>query len=196
MRALATIAAGLLASLVAGCDGDTPKEPVPINGTEQSAIGIAAGIEGALAVYDDGWIKYRNARFGTLADIPSAGFTWDRAPDNGDGQSWIGNDGGKITVAAGFLPENWDELRDLRLRWAVDDGVNITYAPTGRDWFVISGRKGDNIYYTRTMRSEKCPDVAHNVYFEYPAERKSDWDNIVLRASNSLSAGPALQCVH
>jgi serine/threonine-protein kinase len=64
-------------------------------------------------------------------------------------------------------------------------GEKITYSRRARDWIVVSGFKGDRIFYRRAMLA--CGNANwHHVSFEYPANEKRAFDRLVTRTSNSL----------
>jgi hypothetical protein len=78
-----------------------------------------------------------------------------------------------------------------RLRTAGDG--EITYEHEGRTWIVISGFKGNRIFYTKAMLA--CGGRAwHYVEFEYPATQKRDFDNFVTRSSKALGAYAQIGC--
>jgi hypothetical protein len=67
------------------------------------------------------------------------------------------------------------------------EGERITYLRRGRGWIVVSGFKGDRIFYRKAMLA--CGDTRwHHVAFEYPAAQKRAYDRFVTRASRALGA--------
>lgn len=66
-------------------------------------------------------------------------------------------------------------------------GDRVTYSRRGQNWFVVSGFKGDRIFYVKAIR--RCGrETWHQVAFEYPAERKRAYDSLVTAVSQSLRA--------
>lgn len=98
----------------------------------------------------DGWMMYRNARFGGVIPVPPALVAL-RPPDNGDGQAFATADGKAVlTMWGGF---NVDHLGDLETRWQADlaePGRTITYKRKTAGWYVISGVMQDGTgFYER-----------------------------------------------
>lgn len=148
------------------------------------ALALVAGSASAAE-----WEVYRNARFGTTVDVPADVFRPLPAPDNGDGQRFESADGrASLTVFAG----NNVERRTLRqlIQAAESDatGERITYRKAGRSWFVISGFRGDDVFYRKLLLSEGGR-VGHTVELVYPAAEKATYDRLTARIANSLSVG-------
>ncbi len=145
-----------------------------------TAFGIAAD-----------WKTYRNARFGASADIP---VSWKSQPPpaNGDGLAFRSPDGkARITVSGIFSgvfvrDEKLDE--DVEMRARPDTGETITFKAIGKASVVVSGTRGDTIFYRRSMTS--CGDkIWNDLVIEYPAAQKAVYDAIVSHVSASLRGG-------
>ena len=64
-------------------------------------------------------------------------------------------------------------------------GEKITYLRKKSSWIVVSGFKGDRIFYRRANLA--CRNWNwHQLSFEYPAAQKRAFDQFVTRASHSL----------
>jgi hypothetical protein len=134
----------------------------------------------------DGWRSYHNDRFGTTADIPAA-WRMQPPPENDDGRIFVSPDGrGEIIVngnCAGVVDP--DEL-GYRLR--PSEGETIAYKQRKGDWAVVSGTKGDRIFYRKTLLS--CGgEIANNFSIQYPASEKSRYDSVVAHVEAPLKAG-------
>ncbi|QLP98556.1 MAG: hypothetical protein HZY79_15835 [Rhodoblastus sp.] len=58
------------------------------------------------------------------------------------------------------------------------------YRAGGRDWFVVSGRAADRVYYVRaTLRG----DVFTTMELTYPAAAAPRWDAVAARLSRCFS---------
>ena len=69
----------------------------------------------------------------------------------------------------------------------------ITYERAGRTWIVVSGYKGDRIFYRKAMLA--CGGRSwHHLAFEYPAEQKRAFDEFVTRASYALKEYNQIGC--
>ena len=65
------------------------------------------------------------------------------------------------------------------------DGDDITYKRKARSWFVLSGYRGGDIFYTRVGRA--CRGTRfHVLELTYPRAAKSDMDAEVTRLSHNL----------
>jgi hypothetical protein len=64
----------------------------------------------------------------------------------------------------------------------------LTYRPSGRSWFVLSGYRGDSIYYEKVMFS--CGGSLVNVFaITYPVEQRDLYDPIVERMEDTFRPG-------
>ena len=69
----------------------------------------------------------------------------------------------------------------------------ITYERAGRTWIVVSGYKGDRIFYRKAMLA--CGGRAwHHLAFEYPSDQKLAFDQFVTRASYALKEYNQIGC--
>lgn len=75
-----------------------------------------------------------------------------------------------------------DHLAAVRRR----EHERITYERLARTWIVVSGYKGDWIFYRKAMLA--CGGQSwHHLEFEYPANQKLAFDEFVTRASYALN---------
>lgn len=72
------------------------------------------------------------------------------------------------------------------MKWVASaPGERITYQRRSRGWIVVSGYKGDRIFYRKAMLA--CGNKSwHHIAFEYPAEDKRAFDRLVTRTSHAL----------
>jgi hypothetical protein len=67
----------------------------------------------------------------------------------------------------------------------------LTYRPRGHSWFVLSGYRGDNIYYEKVMFS--CAGGVVNVIaITYPADQRDLYDPVVEQMEDTFR--PARRC--
>jgi len=131
---------------------------------------------------------YVNARFGTVCTFPDDIFT-DRQPEpeNGDGQQWLSADGASLSCYGSY--NAGDDTPDSVVndeKASTEPGYKLTYSKTGKNWAVLSGIKGDNIFYERCVFGKE--DVIHTVWIEYPASLKTKYDPLVGAIAGSLKA--------
>lgn len=161
-----------------------------INATRPAIAAILWLALAALPTYASDWRTYKNTRFGTSADLPAHGFTAQPSSQNGDGQTWISEDGQGQILVFGDLIVTVDTTRGYRqevLGYALDDGLDIVYNVAKKNWFAYSGFLRDDIIYEKVVVTTGCdPMIGNHVYFRYPANQKSRYDEIVRRAAASL----------
>jgi hypothetical protein len=129
----------------------------------------------------EGWTRYCNARFGQCADIPH-NFRSDPPPVNGDGLVFRDSAGMSITVSAMYNALN-DTVASER-QSEIELLAAPTYQAQGSNWFVISGVKGDIVFYVKSFVTKSA--ISH-LWIEYPAARKADYDSIVARVVKSFT---------
>jgi hypothetical protein len=138
----------------------------------------------------EAWRRYTNDRFGTSVEIP-AYFRAQPAPANDDGGTFVSSDGSsRILVYGSYAPsvvvETFAAYRSWSKEETLKEGYTVSYDAAGKDWFALSGSKGDRIIYVKVIAA--CPDhsLAHHVSIEYPAAEKDCYDAVVRRLSRSL----------
>lgn len=96
---------------------------------------------------------------------------------------------------AKFLVGAWNNAKGQSpeglKRWLIENvgGYDeTTYRPRGRSWFVLSGYRGDSIYYEKVMFS--CGGSLVNVFaITYPVEQRDMYDRIVERMEDTFRPG-------
>ena len=68
----------------------------------------------------------------------------------------------------------------------------ITYRKNGKNWFVLSGFKGEDVLYLKTFIGT---DSINHLYIRYPSRDKSLYDGLVVKISHSFRPGD-LNAVH
>ncbi len=134
---------------------------------------------------------YVNDRFGTTADVP-ADWKADPPPANNDGLRFNSPDGRASITVYGSL-NNADTVEDAMKEYETPgEGETITYRHRERRAIVVSGTRGDTIFYARHVLS--CRDLIWNsVHIEYPAADKAAYDALVTHVARSLHAGHSWQ---
>ena len=150
---------------------------------------LAWSIVGTLA---DDWRTYQNERYGTTIEYP-ASFKPLPPPDAGDGRKFESTDGGAFAVFASFNAEDYDlaKYRDFILK-NLDAGSFVTYQANGTDWFVVSGSRGDDIFYEKHLLSHRG-EMTEGLVISYPARLKETYDPIVARMAKSFRSGSGFQ---
>ena len=136
------------------------------------------------------WIEQRDPQFGYNYSYPEALFA-SVAGDGKPGFHYFAANG----TDAKFLVGAWDN-RDGATpehfkRWMIANAggyEEITYQPRGRSWFVLSGYRGDQIYYEKVMFS--CRERIVNILaVAYPVAERDQFDPVVERMEDRFSTG-------
>jgi hypothetical protein len=166
-----------------------------------SVIVLAAGLAGSQALQPSasaqesdafreragGWQTYANGRFGMQLDFPADVFSPQAPPENGDGRTFRSSDA-TLQVFA-FQNSEGDDPVSLKQELVGGDGYdNVTYGPTGRDWLVLSGFRGDTIFYEKYFFRD---GVISAFGMEFPRDRKPHYAPIVERIEDSFRAARA-----
>jgi serine/threonine-protein kinase len=129
------------------------------------------------------WKTYANDRFGATADYP-AGWRAGEAPANNDGLVFTAPDG-RATITISGSHSVLPRAQEIEIMTTPADGETVDYKSRGRDWIVLSGRRGDRIYYRRSLLT--CHGTVWNtVSLDYPAAEKAAFDPIVAHVAASL----------
>lgn len=127
---------------------------------------------------------YVNNRFGFTIAVPP-GFEASEPPTNGDGIHYTSPDGrSRLTMygsnASGMtIKEYYEEL-------ATGLGVEPTYSRLADNWFVLSGQKGDTIFYTKVFVGSGS---LNTFTFEYPAEQADQYRSMTDQLARSFKHG-------
>ncbi|HEY2135672.1 MAG TPA: hypothetical protein VGH49_07275 [Xanthobacteraceae bacterium] len=156
----------------------------------QRVLAVAVAALVGLAAAADAAQQYRiysNARFGTNADVP-ADWKPDPPPENGDGLIFRSPDGSASVTVSGSL-HVFDTIGEaMEIYEAPASGEAITYRHREPRLLVVSGMRGDTIFYAKHILS--CRDqVWNNLHIEYPASQKAAYDAMVTHIARSLHSG-------
>jgi len=140
----------------------------------------------------DQWLTYHNDRYGTTIDYPDQ-FKPEPPPDADDGRKFKDAQGAEFAVYASYnaLDFNLAKYQDYTLK-NLDPGEVVTYQAHGDNWFVISGTKGDSIFYERHLLSHGG-QMTEAFSIAYPVAAKLSYDPLVARMAKSLRPGKGFQ---
>jgi hypothetical protein len=143
----------------------------------------------AQSVAQGAWTNYKNERFGTSIEYPSVRFRSLRPPDNNDGLQFVATDGAGFVVSAIRNIEE-ETIEQIEASFVQNRGRDskITYRRRGPNWFVVSGTRGNTIFYHRRLLSHRN-ELLNSFEIIYPAALKTTYDPIVTRMSRSFRAG-------
>ncbi len=94
---------------------------------------------------------YRNERLGYRLDYPANLLKPAESLDGGNGQKFVSEDGSAVLAVYGVRDVAPSSLKELYQKELADPNQRITYKRMKNDWFVISGYRGNKIFYERTL---------------------------------------------
>ena len=151
------------------------------------------------AKIDNQWFRYVNRRFGLAIDIPTQGYRYE-VPINGSGLTLTSRDKATtITIYAHWVinvVDNADNVVSRSVSQLFDKAVNETLEKRGTveysvkkdEFYVISGRFGNDMYYERLTVSPNCPAIFNTFRIFHPLYQEKTLDALVTRMSKSLTA--------
>ena len=96
---------------------------------------------------------------------------------------------------AKFLVGGWDNRASRSperfKQWLIANAGGydeVTYHPRGRSWFVLSGYRGDQIYYEKVMFSCRG-NIANVIAITYPVAQRKLYDPVVERMEDRFRPG-------
>ncbi|APH72056.1 hypothetical protein [Aquibium oceanicum] len=133
-------------------------------------------------------LTYRNARFGTSLTFPAEVFSDQmEAPANGDGMTWLSDDGASLAV---YASHNALDLSPREFADQASQGqgeFEVTYRRVADDWVVLSGYEDGKIFYYRFEFG--ADDVIHAMLLKYPPTLRDKYDPLTGKLGSSLE-GP------
>jgi hypothetical protein len=136
------------------------------------------------AAWAETWRTYANPRFGVSAQVPSD-WTMGPEPANGDGRVFTAPDGSAEIIVSGILSA-LSRDQEFSIRTAPNPGETITYKAVRGAVVVVSGTRGDKIFYRKSVLH--C-GIWNDVSIEYPAGEKTKYDALVVHVAASLAPG-------
>jgi hypothetical protein len=136
------------------------------------------------------WTEQRDPQFGYHYSYPDASF----GAVEGDGKPGFHYFTSNETDAK-FLVGAWDkndgDTPEHFKQWMIANAggyEEITYQPRGRGWFVLSGYRGDQIYYEKVMFS--CGMRMVNILaISYPVAERDHFDPVVEQMEDTFRPG-------
>jgi hypothetical protein len=144
----------------------------------------SAALADKFASLGSGWQRYSNDLYGTEFEFPANVFTVTPAV-SGDGRQFTSAD---ATLEIFATPNTESETtKTLRRRLLQNEQGydDVTYAPSGENWFVLSGFRGDRIFYEKYLLKDR---VIHAFGMEFPASAKPFYAPIIERIEDSFRA--------
>lgn len=154
-------------------------------------LAIAAMVAVNAQAQDFNWRTYVNERFGSKIEYPANIFNPEPPPDNGDGRRFKSRDGAEFTISGGYnvIPETLQSL-ETSLRHpdpgSADEFANVTFRLSRGNTLILSGYRGDKIYYDKFLFTNDQQTI-HHFAITYPAAAERTYDPIVEHMSKSMT---------
>lgn len=142
-------------------------------------ISVAA----SLPAWSGDYTRCCNERYGFCVEHPSA-LAVDRPPANRDGRRWHDPHGFQMVVSG--INNVLDDTVESEMKSQARDIEPIAYRTKGRNWFVLSGRKGSDIVYLKTYVGR---GAINQLSITYPATRGAGYAEVAARISRSFTPG-------
>ena len=180
------LACGLIAALGGGASAqlDDPAKKAlqaldeaqgqaePGNGPSREKAGEGLAIEAGNAANG----RYYNAKYRYRIAYPEAVFTPQGESDAGDGLRFLAA-GGRVRLIVYGAFNVLGTTLDQEYREALaQSGRTVTYQVLRKDWFVVSGLAGDDIFYRKTILAD---DTFRTFELTYPPALKATFDPLV-----------------
>ena len=133
----------------------------------------------------DGWTAYANGRYGYTVYYP-AGWTAGDEAENGDGRVLTTDGGVSLTVYGTNSTASLAQVHKAALASAEAAGVVVSYQTSTANRSVVSGIKGNTVYYS----SAWCGKGSCNyLTFAYPTAAKATIDPLVTTITQRFAPG-------
>jgi len=129
---------------------------------------------------EQAYTKYCNARYGFCVKHP-VDFGMAPAPANNDGRRFYDDEGFSMSVYGSYNALDYS----LRAQMLEDskDFDSVTYQVIKGSWYVLSGYKGQDVIYKKTIMRG---DIYYHLYIKYPIRYKDNYNAIVSQVSKSF----------
>ena len=129
--------------------------------------------------------SYHNERYGfTVKWAPGAYRVYEA--DNGDGITVSDGHGLEMRVWGSLDQDVFGLTEKDFYQRARDSRAEYSVVNTSQRWYVVSGRRGNNIYYVKSFYTD---DAVMTMRIEYPAALKSMYDSFVKEAVKGFLPG-------
>ena len=131
------------------------------------------------------WQTSVNGRYGMQVSYPASLFKPSDSPDGGDGRGFVAENA-QLEVfgwrnTAGETP---GRLKDRLI--GTEGYENVTYSPVGNSWLVVSGYRGDKVFYEKYIFRG---DTVQAFGMEYPESVRATYDPILEGVEDSFQSG-------
>ncbi len=138
----------------------------------------------------DSWTTVKNDRHGFAIAFPTDVFAHTETPKTDEGRVFVSKDGKAKLLVGAFANADESTLEDYR-QFLISEqykDATIDYAPVKGRWFVLSGTRGEEMFYQRV--SFTCGGKLINSWaMLYPAAERKTYDRVVEGVARTYSPG-------
>lgn len=142
---------------------------------------------------DQNYLRYTNARYGFSIIYPS-NFLSGEEPTNGDGLKFFSPDGLETITAYGSNDSAVFEFKNVKdaMEFEMKNiDANISYKHMSKNWFVLSYKKYNKIYYSKTYVGKGSTNT---LLIEYPESLKEKYDKLIPELIKGFRPGDLDSC--
>jgi hypothetical protein len=140
---------------------------------------------------EDGWTTYKNDELGYSFYFPSTFLEPQSIAAKSEAKTFLSPDKRAKVVVSAVENDEGFTLASYRSAILGEFGgyERLDYSPTGRTWFVLSGYRGENIYYQKVLFS--CGNRVINVFsMTFPIADRAFYEGLVEIMEDNFRPGP------
>lgn len=152
------------------------------------ALLLALGTFASTAAHAESWTHYKSDVHHCSLDYASNLFALG-ALDSENVQQFSGSDKNTYFRITGISNDEKLTPAEIRAEYVKEKGkADLVYERTKTDFLVLSGYRGNNIFYTKIALSPDNENICI-LHISYPRKAKRAFDAVVTRMSRSFAAG-------
>ncbi len=161
------------------------------NSTFTAELGRLSGI--CSGIYSE-WTTYTGERYGFSVEYPAYLLKEQKAPHNNDGRTFLSENGSASLVVFGrFNTDEWADAKAMKAGLlASGNYTDLSYEQAKEGWVVLSGTRGDVVYYEKYVLSCKNK-IINSIILNHLSEDTDRFSDITKRIAMSLKPGIGLE---
>jgi curved DNA-binding protein CbpA len=165
---------------IEGSPGTPTQQVTPRSEGAEAQVGSTVAALSQSRRRGSGWTTYENTRFSFALKYPADVFAIDIGTANENDRTFRSTDGDALLRI--FATENISGVTPAKYRRSLIEGryagVDLDHSPQRKFWFVLSGTRGDKVFYEHVIFS--CDTKAiHGWQMIYPSSERTIYDLVV-----------------